>query len=395
MVRPTLNVTEGARLLDARTVGSGITSRGRLRELKVRIIMQQQIKHLYAALLVALTLSTPVSAQSSQEIVSATRINTANNLLREGKVAEALADYQQVQPTDSDRDTLNYNLAVAEYRSGNIDAARTRFTESSGSANALLASASRYNLGNCFYSDALRTAEQDKAAAIESLRTAISHFRGSLVGNPNNIDARANIELAGELLRKLKREQKQAEQEQKQGKTDQPQDQKSSQPQNQDQQNQDQQNQDQQQADRNESSHQQQNQEDKTPADSPAGQTEKNDDQSRGQQQDQTGGNGEKTEEHEQSSGADSKAKDQPSGSEQDKPGPQDESVKDSNDQQPGQGDSRPSEQQSTAAVGAGRRPGSRSSMPSRKRLLASSHRMNPRSKIRPMGQRKPFQPVS
>ncbi|MCA9160840.1 MAG: hypothetical protein KDA72_21060, partial [Planctomycetales bacterium] len=163
--------------------------------------------------------TTPATARlaaNDATLDSAIRINAANALVREGKAAEAIADYQKVPVTDKDREPRTYNLGVAEYRAGNIDAAKTHFTEAAASSQATLAARSRYNLGNCFYSEAVKAAEQDKSMAIDALRQAIGHYRGSLAVEPNHTDARANIELAGQLLRKLQEEQKQEQQQQEQ-----------------------------------------------------------------------------------------------------------------------------------------------------------------------------------
>ena len=191
-------------------------------------------------LLASLAWPSLASARSLEsEIASANRIYAANAMLREGKIAEAIDGYQQVQATAGARDALAYNLGVAQYRGGDIAAAKEAFTAAAASSDASLAASSRYNLGNCLYSDALQQAEQDKAAAIASLRDAIEHYRGALRGNPNNAphnaDARANIELASELIRKLEEEQEQDRQQEQQ---DQQQQEQQNQQQNQDQQQQ-------------------------------------------------------------------------------------------------------------------------------------------------------------
>ena len=177
------------------------------------------------ALAVIIVASTPAAAQLRRsEAETAGEINTANKLLRDGKVDAALEAFRRVVPSDQQRDELNYNMAVAEYRKGNIDAAEKLFSEVAGTNAPAVSASSRYNLGNCQYSRAVQVAEQDKPAAIEHLRDAISHYRGALRGNANNPGARANIELAGELIRKLEQEQKQQDEQNKQDQEQQPQD---------------------------------------------------------------------------------------------------------------------------------------------------------------------------
>ena len=101
---------------------------------------------------------------------------------------------------------------LAEDRSGNIDAAERLFGEVARAGNPAISSNSRYNLGNCRYTKAVQVAEQDKPAAIGHLRDAVAHYRGALRANSNNPDARANIELAGTMIRKLEQAQTPSEQ---------------------------------------------------------------------------------------------------------------------------------------------------------------------------------------
>ena len=168
------------------------------------------------ALAIIVIASAPAPAQSRLSAgETAGEINAANKLLREGKVDEALEAFRHVVPGDQQRDELNYNMAVAEYRKGNIDAAEKLFSEVAGTSGSAISANSRYNLGNCQYAKAVQVAEQDTPAAIENLRNAVSHYRGALRGNSNNPDARANIELAGALIRKLEQEQQKQEEQKK------------------------------------------------------------------------------------------------------------------------------------------------------------------------------------
>ncbi len=200
---------------------------------------------LTCALVIAFVNAGEAFAQS--EMNTGDQINAANALVRDGKFTEAIDAYSDIAPSASQEDQLSYNLGIAHYRNGDTDAAATLFSKSAGSINQTLASNSQFNLGNCHYSKALQIAESDKPAAISNLEEAISFYRGSLRSNPNNSDARANIELAVELMKELKDEQQQDQQNQDQQNQDQQnQDQQNQDQQNQDQENQDQQNQDQQ-----------------------------------------------------------------------------------------------------------------------------------------------------
>lgn len=184
-------------------------------------------RHLPIALLLS-AVSTPVLAQSATSIHAA-RINSANELVRSGEFAQAIENYREIPVTDLTQDELNYNSGVALYRQGEVDQARALFSETSTSTNNSLAAAARYNLGNCSYTDAVATAEQDKQSAIDSLNQAITQYRASLRANPKHVDARANIELAVALRKKLEDELKQEQQQEQQDKQDQQQEQKSEQ----------------------------------------------------------------------------------------------------------------------------------------------------------------------
>ena len=205
-------------------------------------IYQQLVSSSVAAAVIAIASASAPAQSRLSAGESAAEINAANKLLRDGKVDEALEAFRHVVPGDQQRDELNYNMAVAEYRSGNIDAAEKLFSEVAGTGAPAISSSSRYNLGNCQYARAVQLAEQDKPAAIEHLRDAISHYRGALRGNPNNPDARANIELAGGLIRKLEQEQKQQEEEKKDGQEPQEKEDKTKEDQQQDQKDQPEQN---------------------------------------------------------------------------------------------------------------------------------------------------------
>ncbi|MEZ6062847.1 MAG: hypothetical protein R3C19_21090 [Planctomycetaceae bacterium] len=164
-------------------------------------------------MLVAAVTGISAAAMAEEDAVPvAEQINAANVMLRDGQIDEAINAYQRISTPQEHHDELNYNLAVAEYRKGHLDSAEQRFREVSGSASSDVAAKSRYNLGNCAYARALQLVEGDRPAAIDILREAISHYRSSLRIDPNNTDARANIELAAELIRKLQQEEEEQEQ---------------------------------------------------------------------------------------------------------------------------------------------------------------------------------------
>jgi Ca-activated chloride channel family protein len=150
----------------------------------------------------------------SREI--AAQINAANGLLRDGNVDGAIAAYRQTQESAPSSSDVAYNLAVAQYRKGDVSAAAHQFRSAATADNDAVAAKARFNLGNCDYVSALQLAEKDRPAAIERLQSAIGNYRTALNIDSSDADARANIELASQLIDKLREKDKQQQQNQQQ-----------------------------------------------------------------------------------------------------------------------------------------------------------------------------------
>jgi hypothetical protein len=200
-------------------------------------------------------------------------VNAANATLRGGDVDGALKQYGEIRATAPESADLSYNMAVAQFRKGEVAAAAPLFEAAATSENDSLAANARYNLGNCKYTAGLKLAESDREAAIKELESAIENYRSSLSVDTNNADARANIELAAQLIDKLREEQKQQEQQQQNQQQDQDQQQSNDEQQNDQQQQSSQGKQDKQKQDQNQQ--QQENEQ------------QQNQDQQSGQQQEQ------------------------------------------------------------------------------------------------------------
>lgn len=145
-------------------------------------------------------------------------VNAANATLRGGDVDGAIKQYGEMRSAAPESADLSYNMAVAQFRKGEVAAAAPLFEAAAASENDTLAASARYNLGNCNYTAGLKLAESDRKAAIEELESAIDNYRSSLAVNTINADARTNIELAAQLIEKLRQEQKQQDQQQNQQK---------------------------------------------------------------------------------------------------------------------------------------------------------------------------------
>src|SRR3954454_19023165 len=135
---------------------------------------------LHRTICVALVLSSLLAgryvlAADSQRDV-AVEINKANGLLRSGNLDAAVKVYREVQNGAPDRADLSYNMAVAQYRKGDVAAAEKLFDQASAAEDDALAAKARYNLGNCNYAAALETAESNRTAAIKGFEKAIDNY---------------------------------------------------------------------------------------------------------------------------------------------------------------------------------------------------------------------------
>jgi len=182
----------------------------------------------------------------------------------------ALAAYQQVQADSPELAEPHYNAANAHYRQGEYEQTLGEIEQTLIKDKGDLAQYSLYNLGNTFFQG------QEYEHAIEAYKEALRL-------NPDDVEAKQNLELA---LRQLQQQQQQQEQEQNE-QQDQEQQQNQDQQQDNQEQNSDQQDQ-QDQSDQQQSEDQQQDgQQNDQQQDDQQGDQGQDNQQSDGQQQDQ------------------------------------------------------------------------------------------------------------
>ncbi len=156
-------------------------------------------------------------------------------------LAQSLSDAERMVTKDPSRAEHLYNLGVLQYRAGQLTQAGESFRLAAERLNNNLAARSTYNRGTTRYREALealQSAQQSGATpvlpqdptqpgtdaatdpqtqAIASLEESLQQLKDSIRANPSssdNVDARANAELAHRLLKKLKEQQKQEQQNQ-------------------------------------------------------------------------------------------------------------------------------------------------------------------------------------
>ncbi len=205
-------------------------------------------------------------------------VSRANRLFAEGEFVAALEAYREAEVTLPESPELAYNQGVAHYKLGDYSQARDAFNRALLTRDLGLEAKIKFNLGDVAYASALEK-QADLQEAIDLLKTAVGHYRDALELDPEDQDAKANIQMAQllfkDLLDKLKQQQEQQQQDQDQQQQD----------------NQDQQQENQQQDQQSEEGQQQGD-----PQGTPDGDQQQNDEQ----QQDQPQPGSEEQQEHEQ-----------------------------------------------------------------------------------------------
>ncbi|MSR40837.1 MAG: hypothetical protein EXS10_02920 [Phycisphaerales bacterium] len=148
-----------------------------------------------------------------------------------------ISEAQALVAKEPERAEHLYNLGVLQYRAGELETAGESFRAAAERLTNTLSARSTYNRGTTRYREALETlqkaqesgatpnlepaaaATDPQAQAIQTLEESLQQLKDSIRANPSsteNIDARANAELAHRLLKKLKEQQKQEQQQQQQ-----------------------------------------------------------------------------------------------------------------------------------------------------------------------------------
>lgn len=128
---------------------------------------------------------------------SAARYNNSGNQEYEAEnYTEAVDNYVAAQREDPDVPQPYYNAGNAYHRQGNFESAAAQTQQSVRASEGEMAQNSYYNLGNTFFK-------------VEDWPAAIEAYKEALKLNPNDLDAKYNLELA---LKKLEEQQQQQQQ---------------------------------------------------------------------------------------------------------------------------------------------------------------------------------------
>jgi Ca-activated chloride channel family protein len=118
-----------------------------------------------------------------------------NRAYRHGDYSKAVERYRAALLKGASTPRLEYNLGTALFQVGEAEDARHLLESALRAQSPELRARAFYNLGNVL--------SQSGAASAEDMRAAIEAFRRSLLLDPQNEDARWNIELAMRRLQEL------------------------------------------------------------------------------------------------------------------------------------------------------------------------------------------------
>ena len=162
------------------------------------------VRVLICSILLALFVPVPASAGSPDDAV-----REGNALYDAGSFGAAARQYDAAAQVLPDAAAVHFNLGNALFKQQRFDDAvehyaRALTTAAPGPAG--LEGRLKYNLGNVAYQRALQ-ALPDAQQALPHLQSAMTHYRDSLEVDPQQRDARYNLELAHTLLRQLRKQQ--------------------------------------------------------------------------------------------------------------------------------------------------------------------------------------------
>lgn len=160
-----------------------------------------------ALLLCSIVLSSlyPIAGQAASPYEA---VRQGNALYRAGKYEAAARQYEAAAHHLPQTADVHFNQGNAAFKMQQYTKALEHYRHALQTADAALRSRTIYNLGNVEYQQALQALATPQEA-VRHLQSALTYYRDSLDGNPQQPDARYNLELAHRLLRQLQQHQPQ------------------------------------------------------------------------------------------------------------------------------------------------------------------------------------------
>ena len=108
-------------------------------------------------------------------------VSSGNNHYKKGEYDKSLDNYREAQIFAPDNSVIHFNIGDALSKTGSIDESNAEFSSALNSKDKLLKSKAYYNLGNNAFSQ-------------EKPDEALDYYKKCLDLNPNDMDAKYNIE---------------------------------------------------------------------------------------------------------------------------------------------------------------------------------------------------------
>lgn len=127
-----------------------------------------------------------------------------------GNFHSALDEFKQLSQEKTNDLRLSYNAGAAAYRAKQFDDAEKFFGQATAAPDLALQEKAYYNLGNTLFQAGARVSEPDKKQ--ESWEGSAKSFENALKLNPQDKDAKNNLEVVKKKLEELKKQQQQQQQ---------------------------------------------------------------------------------------------------------------------------------------------------------------------------------------
>jgi Ca-activated chloride channel family protein len=127
-----------------------------------------------------------------------------------GNFHSALDEFKQLSQEKTNDLRLSYNAGAAAYRAKQFDDAEKFFGQATAAPDLALQEKAYYNLGNTLFQAGARVSEPDKKQ--ESWEGSAKSFENALKLNPEDKDAKNNLEVVKKKLEELKKQQQRQQQ---------------------------------------------------------------------------------------------------------------------------------------------------------------------------------------
>jgi Ca-activated chloride channel family protein len=148
-------------------------------------------------------------------------VREGNKLYNDGKIDEALKNYNQALTAAPDEPLVNFNIASGLYKKSQYGDAIKTYEKAFVSSDKKIEAQANYNIGNCKFRQGRVKESSDLQAAIIEYRQSLDYYKRAMELDPEDKDAKFNHEFVERylksLLDKLKKQQEQKQQQQKEG----------------------------------------------------------------------------------------------------------------------------------------------------------------------------------